>query len=69
MIKSKEILKEYLKEKMKIDDEAELELVAEALIEIMNKKSTGAKSSRIWKKAELEAQGIEVKPVKWKKLD
>ena len=69
MIKSKEILKKYLKKKMNIDDDVELELVAEALIKIMGKKTTSTKSSRIWKKEELEAQGIEVKPVKWKKLD
>lgn len=70
MIKSKEELKEYLKKKMNVEDEAELDRIAEALIGIMNnKKASRPKTSRIWKKEELEEQGIEVKPVKWKKLD
>lgn len=70
MIKSKEELKEYLKKKMNVEDEAELDRIAETLIGIMNnKKASRPKTSRIWKKEELEEQGIEVKPVKWKKLD
>lgn len=70
MIKSKEELKEYLKKKMNVEDEAELDRIAETLISIMNnKKASRPKTSRIWKKEELEEQGIEVKPVKWKKLD
>lgn len=70
MIKSKEELKEYLKKKMNVEDEAELDRIAETLIGIMNnKKASRPNTSRIWKKEELEEQGIEVKPVKWKKLD
>lgn len=69
MLKSKEILKNYLKEKLNIEDEGELEAVTEQLMRMLNKKRSPKKSSRIWKKEELEAAGIEVKPVKWKKLD
>lgn len=69
MIKSKEILKNYLKQKLNIEDDTELELIAEQLMRMLSKKRSPKKSSRIWKKEELEAAGIEVKPVKWKKLD
>ena len=70
MIKSKEILKNYLKQKLNIEDDTELELITEELMRMLGKKkSSRAKTSRIWKKEEIEAEGIEVKPVKWKKLD
>ena len=70
MLKSKEILKKYLKEKLNIEDEAELEIVAEQVMRMLSKNTNiNTATSRIWKKEELEAQGIEVKPVKWKKLD
>ena len=70
MLKSKEILKKYLKEKLNIEDEAELEIVAEQVMRMLSKNTKiSTATSRIWKKEELEAQGIEVKPVKWKKLD
>jgi len=55
----------------RFETEAELEKFAEQLLENANRVDEAIERprGRIWKKEEIEEMGIEVTPVKWKKLD
>ena len=67
---NKEEIKEFLKKSFGIQGEALEEFTENLLKEAELHDSLPAQeSARIWKKEEIEALGIEVKPVKWKKFD
>ena len=68
---NKEKIKEFLRNSLGITDEKELEEFSEKLLLKAEKYDTLVERprGRIWKKEEIEALGIEVKPVKWNKLD
>ena len=68
---NKEQIKNFLRESLGITDENDLEEFSEKLILKSEKYDAlvDAPRGRIWKKEEIEALGIEVTPVKWKKLD
>ena len=69
MIKSKEQLKKHIRENMEVKNEAEVEFLAEFFIRIMMRRSNIVTSSNVIKREQIENGEIEVKPVKWKKLD
>jgi len=69
---NKEKIKEFLKESLGIEDEMELERFSTDLLEKVklydNIPQTTYRTSKVWKKEEIEELGIEVKPVDWKKF-
>ena len=70
MSSNKETIKKFLKG-LGISDEEELNEFSEKLLEKWASDVTPRpikNRARIWTKEEIEEQGIEVKPVKWKKL-
>ncbi len=70
---NKEKIKKFIKEAFgnKFETEAELDDFAQKLLENAERADSAANVPRakIYKKEEIEALGIEVTPVKWKKLD
>lgn len=70
---NKEQIKKFIKDSFpdKFNTEAELEEFAQKLLENAEKADSAIKkpTGRVWKKHEIEELGIEVTPVKWKKLD
>jgi len=70
-VDNKEQIKEFLRESLGITDEKDLEEFSEKLLQKSEKYDTlvDTPRGRVWKKEEIEALGIEVTPVKWKKLD
>tara|TARA_B100000287_G_scaffold418979_1_gene456619 strand:- start:281 stop:499 length:219 start_codon:yes stop_codon:yes gene_type:complete len=69
---NKQRIKEFLKQSLGIEGEEELEKFSTELlakVEIYeNIPSTSRRTSKVWKKEEIEELGIEVTPVDWKKL-
>ena len=70
---NKEKIKKFIKETFghKFSSEEELDEFAQKLLESAERTdlATMAPRAKIYKKEEIEAMGIEVTPVKWKKLD
>ena len=70
---NKEKIKNFIKDTFgdRFETEAELEEFAQKLLENAERADSATMSPRakIYKKEEIEALGIEVTPVKWKKLD
>jgi len=70
MIKSREMLKNFIIEKLNIEEGEELERLADEMMRILSKdKKTLTIKSSVIKKEQIERGEVEVKPVKWKKLD
>jgi N-dimethylarginine dimethylaminohydrolase len=68
---NKEEIKKFLKESLGIVDEVELEKFAASLLEkaeLYDALPSKPRTAKIWKKEEIEAQGIEVIPFDWKKF-
>lgn len=71
MIKSREELKKHIKENMNVESDAEAEFLVEFFIRVMMRRKgiPTPLSSRVIKREQIESGEVEVKPVKWKKLD
>ena len=68
---NKEEIKKFLKESLGIVDEVELEDFATSLLEkaeLYDALPRKPRTARVWKKEDIEAEGIEVIPVDWKKF-
>jgi len=70
MIKSREMLKNFIIEKLNIEEGEELERLTDEMMRILSRdKETLTIKSSVIKKEQIERGEVEVKPVKWKKLD
>ena len=70
MIKSREMLKNFIIEKLNIEEGEELEKLTDEMMRILSRdKETLTIKSSVIKKEQIERGEVEVKPVKWKKLD